>query len=62
MLQANGDMKTPMLAQILGAVTNMLPMIFGIDGIWYSIIVAEFMALTLSAIFILIKKNKYHYL
>ena len=44
------------------AAVLLLPMILGIDGIWYSIIVAEFMAAALSAFFILLKKNKYHYL
>lgn len=40
----------------------LLPMILGIDGIWYSIIVAEFMAMILSAIFIVTKRKKYHYM
>ncbi|MBE6695704.1 MAG: MATE family efflux transporter [Ruminococcaceae bacterium] len=44
------------------AAVLLLPMILGIDGIWYSIIAAEFMAAALSAFFILLKKNKYHYL
>lgn len=39
-----------------------LPIIWGIDGVWYSIIVAEFMAMALSAIFIVMKRNKYHYI
>lgn len=44
------------------AAVIILPMILGIDGIWYSIIVAEFMAMILSGIFIFAKRNKYHYL
>lgn len=44
------------------AAVLLLPIIFGIDGIWYSIIVAEFMAMALSAFFVFIKRNKYHYL
>lgn len=40
----------------------LLPMFFDIDGIWYSIIVAEFMAMALSAIFVVAKRKKYHYL
>lgn len=44
------------------AAVLLLPMILGIEGIWYSIIAAEFMAMMLSAIFVVIKKNKYHYL
>lgn len=39
----------------------LLPLIYGIDGIWYSIIVAEFMAMTLSFLFIIIKRKRYHY-
>ncbi len=38
-----------------------LPLIFEVDGIWLSIIVAEFMAFTLSAVFIILKKGKYKY-
>jgi putative MATE family efflux protein len=38
-----------------------LPLIFGIDGIWLSLIVAEFMAVVISAIFLISKRKKYHY-
>ncbi len=38
-----------------------LPIIWGIDGIWASIIVAEFMAAFLGVIFIIIKKKRYKY-
>lgn len=44
------------------AAVILLPMVFGINGIWFSIIVAEFMAMVLSAFFIVLKKNKYHYM
>lgn len=44
------------------AAVILLPMILGIDGIWYSIIVAEFMAMILSAVFIFAKRKKYHYM
>lgn len=44
------------------AAVLLLPLIFDIDGIWYSIIVAEFMAVVLSAVFVVIKRKKYHYL
>jgi len=40
----------------------LLPLIWGIDGIWYSIVVAELMAFVLSCFFVLILKNKYHYM
>lgn len=40
----------------------LLPLIWGIDGVWVSLIVAEFMAMMLCAVFIYAKKNRYHYL
>ena len=40
----------------------LLPMILGINGIWFSIVVAEFMAMVLSILFVLIKSDKYGYL
>ena len=45
----------------LGAVL-LLPLILGLTGIWCSIIVAEASSLVLTAVFIIAKKNKYHYL
>lgn len=39
----------------------LLPFIWGIDGIWISIVVAEIMAATISMIFLIIKRKKYHY-
>lgn len=44
----------------IGAVL-LLPLILGIDGIWYSIIVAEAMAVVFSVIFLVIKRKKYNY-
>lgn len=43
------------------AAVLILPLIFGIDGVWMSIFVAEFAAFLLSAAFVLIKRKKYHY-
>lgn len=43
------------------AAVLLLPMLFEIDGIWYSIVVAEFMAMLFSAIFLVAKRHKYHY-
>ena len=40
----------------------LLPMIWEIDGVWVSLIVAEFMSMILCAAFIVAKKNRYHYL
>lgn len=39
-----------------------LPIVFGLDGIWWAITVAEAFALVVSAIFLLTKRKKYHYL
>ena len=44
------------------AAVLLLPALIGIDGIWYSIVVAEFMAVLLSSFFIVVKRNKFHYL
>lgn len=38
-----------------------LPMIFGVLGIWLSIVVAEVMAVAISAVMLLIKRKKYGY-
>lgn len=43
------------------AAVVLLPLVLGIDGIWYSIVVAEFMAMVLSGLFLIIKRNRYHY-
>ena len=39
----------------------LLPMLWGIDGIWFSVVVAELIAVVISAIFGVVKKDKYHY-
>ena len=38
-----------------------LPMIWGIDGIWLSIIVAEVMAVMFTAVFLIVKRKRYHF-
>lgn len=38
-----------------------LPMIWGFNGVWVSVVVAEFMSLVLGSVFLLLKKNKYRY-
>ena len=43
------------------AAVLILPRIWEVTGIWLSIVVAEFMAVVLSAIFLLLKRKKYHY-
>lgn len=43
------------------AAVLILPGIWGIDGIWWSIVVAEGMAVVFSTVFLLCKRRKYHY-
>ena len=40
----------------------LLPLIWGIDGIWYSVVVADGMAVVISAVFLVRKRTKYHYM
>lgn len=39
----------------------LLPMLWGIDGVWISVVVAEFMSLVLGVFFLIVKRKKYHY-
>ncbi len=43
------------------AAVLLLPLIWGIDGIWVSIVVAEMAACVVSLVFIVAKRKKYHY-
>lgn len=43
------------------AAVLLLPLLFDLDGVWLSIVVAELMAVVFSALFMLIKRKKYHY-
>jgi len=47
-------------AELLGAVL-LLPLIWKVNGIWISIVVAEVMAVIFTTIFLVIKQKKYHY-
>ena len=38
-----------------------LPQLWGIHGVWISIVVAEFMAVVLGTLFLIAKRKKYHY-
>ena len=40
----------------------LLPMLLGVDGIWWAITAAETFAFLISCAFLLAKRNKYHYL
>lgn len=44
------------------AAVMLLPMLCGIDGVWISIVIAEFMAMVLSAAFVVGKRKIYHYM
>jgi putative MATE family efflux protein len=44
------------------AAVLLLPLIFGLDGIWFAIVAAELVALLLTGFFIVKYRNKYHYL
>ena len=43
------------------AAVMLLPLIWDIDGVWISIVVAEMMAVVLSGIFLVVKRGKYRY-
>lgn len=43
------------------AAVLLLPLVLGIDGVWFSIVVAEFMAVIFSVLFMFLKRKKYHY-
>lgn len=40
---------------------NLLPLLFKLDGVWYSLLVSEILSVIASAIFLLVKKKKYKY-
>ncbi|MDE7287894.1 MAG: MATE family efflux transporter, partial [Oscillospiraceae bacterium] len=39
-----------------------LPAVFGLEGIWWAVAVAEFAAFIVSLVFLFAKREKYHYL
>lgn len=43
------------------AAVIILPLIFGIDGIWFSVVAAELVAAVMTVLFITAKRKKYHY-
>lgn len=38
-----------------------LPLLMGIDGVWWAVTVAEVMASLISVVFLIAKRKKYHY-
>ena len=43
------------------AAVIILPLFFGLDGIWYSIVAAEFMAVAVTLLFLVLKRKKFGY-
>lgn len=43
------------------AAVMLLPVVWGIDGIWFSVVVAEFMAVVMTVVFLALNKKKYNY-
>ena len=43
------------------AAVLLLPLIWGIDGIWWSVVVAELMAAVVGAIFLILKRKRFRY-
>ena len=43
------------------AAVLLLPLWLGLDGIWWSIVAAELVALVLTAVFLFVFRKKYHY-
>lgn len=43
------------------AFVMILPLIWSLDGIWYSIVVAEFMAVVVTLLFLVFKHKKFGY-
>ena len=39
----------------------LLPLVWDIDGVWISVVVAEFMSLVLVGFFLIVKQKRYHY-
>lgn len=49
----------PLLFQVVAVIV--FPLIWGLDGIWISIVAAEFMAAAVTVIFIIAKRHKFNY-
>ncbi len=43
------------------AAVLLLPLLFGLDGIWYSIIIAEFLAVSVALLFLVLRRRKFRY-
>ncbi len=43
------------------AAVLLFPLIWGIDGIWFSIVAAELMSVAVTVLFLVTQRKKYHY-
>ncbi len=43
------------------AAVMLLPLVWDIDGVWLSVVIAEMMAVVISAMFMIGKRKKYNY-
>ena len=43
------------------AAVLLLPLLWGIDGVWLSIVVAEALSVAATAVFLLVKRKRYGY-
>lgn len=43
------------------AAVLIFPVLWGVDGIWWSIVAAEVMAVTITVVLLVVKRKKYHY-
>ncbi len=53
------SMMRTIVAQVLSVL--LLPLVWGVDGIFASIVMAEIMAMTMAFTFLVLKRKKYHY-
>ena len=53
------SMSRTLVAQV--AAVMLLPLVWDLDGIFASIVVAEIVAMTMAAVFLVVKRKKYHY-
>ena len=50
-----------LLLILLGTVLLMLPLLWGLDGVWLAVVAAEGLALCVTAAFLAKLRNRYHY-
>ena len=61
-IRCGAALMTPVRTLVFQCTSIMLlPMIWGIDGVWISVVVAEFISVVLGSLFLIGKRKKYHY-